>query len=626
MNLSGLNNLSFAPKAAPTASKSLAGGKAEGPKSEREREPGSFERVLAKSSGPKEKELKKKNEDGEKSTGTDAEAMSSQNLPLSNPGNISPINEVSEHVANPEGPAIVNLTAKGKGKVAPVLNQEDGVDSLTRRVVWSDFLRKMKDKLGVSAEDVVKAFSSLSAEDLRKPPQETVNQVVSALGLTDQNQALARQYFQQLIQKTQAHSMGEELATSDKQINLTLMSQREMDRKAVSESLEKMNEKFFVKDQPKVSATEGLKDPKLVQDANAQDSTAPEVNEDLMALKALKDDPSAAQDFSPEARRSLDALTAEMKPVQNPSGKVDQLIQNFVQSKAGFQSQDVDGKVNSKESTSNSNKSASALLSAQGLTANPDAPLAMAASALAPAAHAPLAASTPMMSATQLNQMLGRLSGESSDTDSDQGDDAKNSSLLTAGLVNGGPKSTGPLNAQNDFQTQLTNVKNPGPVTVPDLIQKAQIMIKDGGGEMKVTMHPEGLGEVALKVSVDQGRVNVQMITESDEAKRLIQHQLGELKSSLSQNHLQLNDIKVDTASNLGKQLEQQYHDAQRQATQQQWDQFRQDSQGWRRSFFDTGSAKQYRGQGDAQRDVQAPTSTASARSRLGNKRLDLVA
>ncbi|NJL23748.1 MAG: hypothetical protein HC902_00235 [Calothrix sp. SM1_5_4] len=68
--------------------------------------------------------------------------------------------------------------------------------------MWNDFLRKMKDDLGVSAEDVLGAFASLSSEDLAKPPAETVDKVVMALGLNDQQAAMAKQYFSELIQKT----------------------------------------------------------------------------------------------------------------------------------------------------------------------------------------------------------------------------------------------------------------------------------------------------------------------------------------------------------------------------------------------------------------------------------------
>ncbi len=59
---------------------------------------------------------------------------------------------------------------------------DESIDNLTRRVVWTDFLRKMKEELGVSAEDVLDAFASLSPEELALPPQQNVDKVVMALG------------------------------------------------------------------------------------------------------------------------------------------------------------------------------------------------------------------------------------------------------------------------------------------------------------------------------------------------------------------------------------------------------------------------------------------------------------
>ncbi len=140
---------------------------------------------------------------------------------------------------------------------------------------------------------------------------------------------------------------------------------------------------------------------------------------------------------------------------------------------------------------------------------------------------------------------------------------------------------------------------------------------------MKVKLNQDGLGEVAMKVNVEHGKVSVQMITESDEAKLLIERELADLKNQLQANHLQVDTIKVDTASNLGKQLDQQYQEAHRQMAQQTLEQFRQDHQGWRRSFFEVPGVRQYKGQSEAPRDAAAPTGSAR---RAGSRRLDLVA
>ena len=60
-------------------------------------------------------------------------------------------------------------------------------------------------------------------------------------------------------------------------------------------------------------------------------------------------------------------------------------------------------------------------------------------------------------------------------------------------------------------------------------------MIKDGGGEMKIQMNPEGLGEVNLKVLVEDGNVNIEMIADNKDAKKLMEKGLLDLKANLAQ-------------------------------------------------------------------------------------------
>src|SRR4029077_14184042 len=111
---------------------------------------------------------------------------------------------------------------------------------------------------------------------------------------------------------------------------------------------------------------------------------------------------------------------------------------------------------------------------------------------------------------------------------------------------------------------------------VHDLVEQAHIMVKDGGGEMRVVLQPEGMGEVVMKVSVNGDKVNVQAITQSDEAKRVLESGFKTLKDGLNVHKLNLEGIKVDTMQSLGKQMEQQYQDSQRQQARGFLEQFHQ--------------------------------------------------
>lgn len=552
--------------------------------------------------------------------GAQAEEQSAadvESLPLQ-PGAPNLTVPVGEKFANPPMNEPV-LVAPGAAKEKPIISQEDGVDSLTRRVVWNDFLRKMKDDLGVSAEDVLAAFASLTDQELAEPPAQTVNTVVAALGLNPEQAQTAKNYFTELIAKTKSHSMGEELGKSQKQINLTLMSQRDAQRKALNHAVDQLNDSFFMKNPEAARLTQAQLQQQLQPQWEKREARSAPTNLEMvevaapsstaipgMSVKASTADfgPNLAPAVPGAAPLSAGSGIPEQNPAMSAKAKpevkntIDEMIRQFMSPQAKVESLKAGEVSAAPAAATEAGKGA-------GLAANS----AVAAAALAGA------------SGGSLKSVLEDLSG-SMDSDDDK-DFTSDASYLTAGLA-GQHKELNLAGPAPEFQAQL-NEMSKQPMSVPDLVDKAQIMVHEGGGEMKVTLTPEGMGEVAMKVSVNEGKVQVQMITESDEAKKLIERQLGELKSQLHSNNLSLDTIKIDTATNLGKQLEQQYQDAQRQATQTAWEQFRQDNQGWRRSFFETPSAKLYKGQTEAQRDVQAPALAPTARKQY-NRRLDLVA
>lgn len=494
--------------------------------------------------------------------------------------------------------------------------QEEGVDSLTRRVVWNDFLRKMKDDLGVDAEDVLEAFSTLSNEELAQPPQETVNAVVQALGLDGSQAQMARKYFTELVDKTKSKSMGEELETSGRQINLTLMSQREMERKALARSLDKMNQSFFIKNpqMAKAAAQQLPLQQPVQQNQNGEELMvlgpnglvpASSLNLPMQTAEAVPAPIPQAAPGSPMA--ALEKWNSKSAKPLEQKNTIDEMVRQFLAPQARVET------LKSGEMQAMPMAAASAGMPAQV--------------PVTPAAAIPVAPQTAAMDTLQ--GLLTNLAGDQTQSDGSEEDSSEftsDASYLNHTLGNQ-EHLKGALAKGAELQGELGKVQSAQPMTVPELVDKAQIMLHEGGGEMKVTMSPDGLGEVALRVSVNEGKVQVQMITESDEAKRMIERHMGDLKSQLHNNNLQMDTIKIDTATNLGKQLEQQYQDAQRQQAHQTLEQFRQDQQGWRRSFFDVPSARQYKGQSEGIRDVAAPgTVSGSGRKGNANRRLDLVA
>ena len=627
MNVSGLNNLSFIPQA------KLAKGNFAPVKG-----PSFFEDVLARSDRGVKSEGQEQNSGKEQKTDAKFSApagrlpqpkswsakIAEQNQPGTPSDNRESVNTTSVDgdglPANPSAPSlngpmlndrlmsqpVAPQVVNPAGKQPMAVNPDGEVDSLTRRVVWNDFLRKMNEEFGISAEDVLQAFTSLSEEDLTKPPTETVDKVVMAMGLEGQQAQVAKQYFTELINKTQTRSMGEGLADSQKHISLTLMSQRELSRRNSNKAVDQMQQKFFMngaypRPQDAVAASPAGTKPYIPQAVVDEDGYVTYVNPQEQQINGQALTPvsspiagsgqAAPNSSGVDGSKTNEAL-ASMQSVQNsgekPSAEVDGLLKKFIS-----------GQAQSSQVT-------------QAM-----APLAAASSggSAAPQASRSAVPGAQMM----VNQFLGKESTATRDG-GEEADYSSDASYL-AGLNGETQNARAP--GASEFQQQLSATGPAPQMAVPDLVQNAQVMVRDGGGEMTVTLTPDGLGEVAMKVTVQDGKVNVQMITESDEAKKLIERQLGELKSSLTSHHLQVTDIKVDTATNLGKQMEQQYNDGQRQLAQQTLEQFRQDHQGWRKSFFEVPGAKVYKGQSEAPRDVQAPGVSSK---RAGSRRLDLVA
>lgn len=166
-----------------------------------------------------------------------------------------------------------------------------------------------------------------------------------------------------------------------------------------------------------------------------------------------------------------------------------------------------------------------------------------------------------------------------------------------------------------------------------ELVRNAQILMKSGGGEMKMQLKPEGIGEVTLKVSVKDGQVAIQMLTENDSAKKMLESNLDDLKTSLAQHKLHVDALKIEVGGDLAKQrFEQAQQDTNReqgrQMAQDFMGQFRDDRQGFRGSFFDQSGFKNYQQPKQNSLPTVEPVVAASGSQQKtsGERRLNLVA
>lgn len=154
--------------------------------------------------------------------------------------------------------------------------------------------------------------------------------------------------------------------------------------------------------------------------------------------------------------------------------------------------------------------------------------------------------------------------------------------------------------------------------SVKQVMTQAQYLIKKGGGEMKVEMSPEGMGTIHLKVMLQDGKVNLHMSADTQEAKKTIESSLAELKTSLAAQKLSMENVKVDvisaTNTETATQNQTNTNGQGRDQARQFWNQFNENfgSQGRKESFTDMPNLKGY----GSQRDPLSPIETSRSQSR----------
>ena len=129
-----------------------------------------------------------------------------------------------------------------------------------------------------------------------------------------------------------------------------------------------------------------------------------------------------------------------------------------------------------------------------------------------------------------------------------------------------------------------------------NLVQGAQVLLRRGGGEMKVQMNPEGLGHVDLKVNVNDGKVDIQIMADTADTKHLLEKGMHELKASLTSQRLDVGDVRVDVSKNLDRDVgSNNGQNFDREGARQFMNQFRDDQQAMRQGFFEAPQPRGYR-------------------------------
>jgi hypothetical protein len=199
------------------------------------------------------------------------------------------------------------------------------------------------------------------------------------------------------------------------------------------------------------------------------------------------------------------------------------------------------------------------------------------------------------------------------------------SATIQSGSPGGNSQVSGPeamllVRPQATEQDEQANLR--------ELMRQAQVVLRKGGGEMQMELRPEGMGQVKLKVSVDDGQVNVSMLTESDAAKRLLEKGLSELKANLAAHQLRVDTMKVEVGTEIQKHMDQNQEFSREQARQFASDfmgQFRDERQAFRQGMMGASGIRSYSRKLDRP-GIEPEAMVRSVNSASGSRRLDLVA
>lgn len=518
------------------------------------------------------------------------------------------------------------------------------VDSLTRRSAIQVFMKKMEQEVGVDSSELVQAMNQLSAAELAAPPEANVDKIIGFLDLTPAQQEKAAALFNEMLAHSEAASMAEYLQATDRQLSLAVMSRNQARQENVNQSIAKMNEQFFTQPQGKVTPQEALaksqprtdeaqrgnsvispafmaQAPSQASSAGMAPSAAPApVVASMQAMNSpagFNAPPAPAASFFPQGVEMSQAgmSTAPMAPVA--PAMVDGMPLTMPTEWAGISKASM-GRSAYGVSSNKAQNSADGLGLTDGLVDLSSAELAQ----LDPAAMNPEFDNNSQQFSSQ-QQMFKEIaekaeSGEFFDVESAQMTVKADPSMASQ------PQEKSALKAES-FMVAHQPTDGEQAANVKEIISQAQFLVKNGGGEMKIALNPEGMGQLNMKVAVQDGQVSIEMITESDEVKKLLEKGLGDLKATLASHKLNVDNVKVDFSGEIAKAFDHAHDEAQRQSAQNFMEQFRQENGAWRRNMFDfqAGDMGRYPGGNGPQDELLR---VQASKPKAQQRRLDLVA
>lgn len=552
----------------------------------------------------------------------------------------SPQREVKAKSEKPE------QTAAKKEK-EPEVSQNDGKierKGTVRQQKIKEFMDSFESEFEISPTRLVEAMAQLDDTQLVQSPEDTAEAVIAQLGLPEEDADKAQAMYASLLMQLQQNpapvkapqfTVGTGVTQQGMQMRV---DQAQAKQDMLGATVDRLNQKFWKSPQPQSAAMSHL-DAGTMQKMDLDEASF-ETPADLPMVEemALPEMPQAPMAKLPELPPHLQG---QMQEAMSPA-----LLAALAAKKAA-EAQAAQG-AGAAETAVSSEEGAELMAEFSQALKAPEAPKVPTSQALIPLqVQAKMQdlmrnESQGSMMQQQSNNFMQQGTGSEKEAVADKMNiksaDFKHSLQGLEGVHGapikgetlGMPTSAAPV-AGMAPQGQANPAENEA--AVKQLMNQAQYLIKRGGGEMKVQMTPEGMGTIHLKVMLQDGKVNLQMSADTQEAKKTIESSLAELKTSLAAHKLSMENVKVDVVNTTSADTATQNQtnmngNQQRDQARQFWNQFNENfgSQGRRESMSDMPSLKGYGGRRDPLQPIET-RSTAPARKVEGKgSGLNLVA
>ena len=81
------------------------------------------------------------------------------------------------------------------------------------------------------------------------------------------------------------------------------------------------------------------------------------------------------------------------------------------------------------------------------------------------------------------------------------------------------------------------------------ILQHASLLLKDGGGSMRMDIHAPNLGKIDLAINLNNNQLDVRILTASDQTRDMINRELTGLRDGLGQQGISLRTVEIGNAS-----------------------------------------------------------------------------